>query len=103
MAKTSRRPSKGEREFYVYELDSRTGKKVPAKKPVQWAVSPDQAISRVRYAAYPGLSYRDLARKGVILVAEEKNENFPVPKESALPQPRPQTSVKPPVQTTFQF
>lgn len=70
MAERRRRPS---REFDVYEMDSRTGLRVPAKKPTQWAVSSKEAISRVRYAAYPGLSYRDLARKGVILVAEEEN------------------------------
>lgn len=69
MAERRRRPS---REFDVYEMDSRTGLRVPAKKPTQWAVSSREAISRVLHARYPFQSLASLARKGVLLVAEER-------------------------------
>ena len=104
MAKSRRRPSREKREFYVYELDPQNGMRVPAKKPVQWAVSPKQAVGRVRYAEYRQLSYGDLAGKGVTLVAEEKKvQDSSGPKEVTPVPTKPPEPPKPPVQATFQF
>ncbi len=68
-AERRRRPS---REFDVYEMNSRTGLRVPAKKPTQWATSSKEAVSRVLYTRYPFQSLASLARKGILLVAEER-------------------------------
>lgn len=81
------RPRRTEKRYLVFEQDLWSGLRTPAKKPVQWAVSPEQAISRVRYACYVGFSYGDLERQGVVLVAEP----------AELPRPFA------PEQTTFQF
>jgi hypothetical protein len=76
------------KEFRVYELNTLTGLRTPARKPRQKARSPREAVARVLYARYRFHSLASLAKEGIYLFAEEVEEKAPV---------------TPPVQGEFEF